>query len=327
MTRVSSKALLIRAAMAIGALAGIAGPVAAETNQVRWLVGYPPGGSTDSIARLLAAPISKTIGQTIIVDNRPGAGSSIAAVALAQSNPDGLTVMSVDNGTLVINPVAYKNLQYDPDRDFRPVGAYAEVNFLLAVGKNQPYKTVEEFLQAAKTASSPIAYASPGIGSPLHLAVERMAREAGVKLEHVAYRGMAPALTDTLAGVVPAIVIDYTTGREMIRSGDLRPLAAFSPERLTALPDVPTFAEKALPKFSAVAWQGLVVPHDTPDEVVEKYSDALAVALADPTVKERYEQLGLRIPASDTKSFEKRWQEDKTVWQPIIRNLGISLGQ
>ncbi|MBD9638866.1 tripartite tricarboxylate transporter substrate binding protein [Ensifer sp. ENS07] len=318
---------LFAAALALGSVAMSALPSFADGGQIRWLVGYPPGGSTDAIARLLAAPISKKLDQTIIVDNRPGAGSSIAAAALAKSKPDGLTVMSVDNGTLVINPVAYRTLQYDPDKDFRPVGVYAEVNFLLAVGKDQPFKTVEEFLAQAKTASDPIAYASPGIGTPLHLAMERMAREAGVKLEHVAYRGMAPALNDALAGVVPAIVIDYTTAREMIRSGDLRPLAIFSASRLSALPDVPTFGEKALPGFSAVAWQAMVVPHDTPDEVVGRLSDALTIALQDPSVKSRYEQLGLGMPPSDPASFEKRWHDDKAVWQPLIRDLGITLGE
>ena len=318
---------LIATAMALGAIALTTTHASAADGQIRWLVGYPPGGSTDAIARLLAAPISKTLDQTIIVDNRPGAGSSIAAAALAKSKPDGLTVMSVDNGTLVINPVAYRTLQYDPDKDFRPVGVYAEVNFLLAVGKDQPYKTVEEFLSQAKTASVPIAYASPGIGTPLHLAVERMAREAGVKLEHVAYRGMAPALNDALAGVVPSIVIDYTTAREMIRSGDLRPLAIFSSTRLPALPDVPTFGEKALPGFSAVAWQAMVVPHDTPDDAVNRLSDALAKALEDPAVKSRYAQLGLGMPPSDPQSFQKRWQEDKAVWQPLIRDLGVTLGE
>jgi tripartite-type tricarboxylate transporter receptor subunit TctC len=318
---------LLGVAVALGAFAIATAQANADVNQIRWLVGYPPGGSTDAIARLLANPISKTINQTIIIDNRPGAGSAIAAAALAQSKPDGLTVLSVDNGTLVINPVAYRKLQYDPDKDFRPVGVYAEVNFLLAVGKNQPYQTAEDFLKAAKDASAPIAYASPGIGTPLHLAVERLAREAGIKLDHVAYRGMAPALNDALAGVVPAIVIDYSTAREMIRSGDLRALAIFSPSRLPALPDVPTLSEKALPGFSAVAWQGMVVPRDTPDDVVQKYSAALASALEDPTVKARYEQLGLGMPKSDPQAFEKRWHDDKAVWQPLIKELGISLGE
>ncbi|TIQ18314.1 MAG: tripartite tricarboxylate transporter substrate binding protein [Mesorhizobium sp.] len=314
--------------IALSATAILGSRAIADDGPIRWIVGYPPGGATDTIARLLSAPVSTKIGQTIIVDNRPGAGSSIAAAALAKSRPDGLTVMAVDNGTLIINPVAYSNLQYDPDKDFRPVGLYAEVNILLAVGKDQPYKTVAEFLEQAKAASTPIAYASPGIGSPLHLAMERLARDAAVKLEHVPYKGMAPALTDVLAGVVPSIVIDYTTAKEVIRSGELRPLAVFSKSRLAPLPEVPAFGEQALPGFSAGAWQGMVVPHDTPDDVVSGLTEALAFALQDNAVKKRYDELGLGIPASsDPQAFSKRWQDDKAILQPLIRELGIKLGQ
>lgn len=310
--------------LALGALGAMTGRAAAA-DVIRWIVGYPPGGATDLIARLLSGPMSKKLGQTIIVDNRPGAGSSIGATALAHAHPDGLTVGAADNGTLIINPVAYKNLQYDPDKDFRPVGAYADVNILLAVSKDQPYQSVGEFIAKAKQTSQPIAFASPGVGSPLHLAMERLAREAGLKLAHVSYRGMAPALNDVLAGVVPSIVIDYTTAREVIRSGDLRPLATFSAARLAALPDTPTFSEQALPGFVAGAWQGMIVPHDTPDEVVNRLSGALAFALQDESVKARYAELGLGSPASDPQTFLKRWHDDKAILQPLIRDLGISL--
>ncbi|KQS59431.1 ABC transporter substrate-binding protein [Rhizobium sp. Leaf371] len=310
--------------LALGALGGLGGRASAA-DVIKWIVGYPPGGSTDLIARLLSAPMSQTLGQTIIIDNRPGAGSSIGATALAHARANGLTVGAADNGTLIINPVAYKNLQYDPDKDFRPVGIYANINILLAVSKNQPYKTVKDFIETAKTTSEPIAFASPGVGSPLHLAMERLGREAGLKLEHISYRGMAPALNDVLAGVVPAIVIDYGTAREVIKSGDVRPLATFSASRIAALPDVPTFGEEAIPGFSAGAWQGMIVPHETPDAVVNRLSDALGFALKDENVKARYAELGLGMPASDPQSFMKRWHDDKAVLQPLIRDLGISL--
>lgn len=319
---------LLGSGFALGALAVTSSRAAAQgSRQIRWVVGYPPGGSTDAIARLLAGPMAKKIGQTIIVDNRPGAGSAVAATAVAQAKPDGQTIMAVDNGTLIINPVAYKSLQYDPDKDFRPVGIYADINIVLAVGKDQPYKNVAEFIEQAKAAPDPVAYASPGIGTPLHLAMERLALEAGIKLEHVPYRGMAPALNDVLAGVVPSIVIDYTTAKEMIRSGELRALAAFSGTRLKALPDVPTFGEETIPGFSAGAWQAMIVPHDTPDDVVARLNEALAFALQDETVRSRYEDLGLGMPASDPQTFAKRWHDDKAILQPLIRNLGISLGE
>ncbi|PWC87497.1 ABC transporter substrate-binding protein [Azospirillum sp. TSH100] len=292
---------------------------------VRWIVGYPPGGSTDTLARMLSTGLSKSIGQTVIVDNRPGAGSAIAAGVLAAAAPDGLTVMGADNGTLINNPVLYKDLKYDPDRDFRPVGLYAGINLVLAVGVNSSFKTGAEFVAAAKVAKEPITYASPGLGSPLHLAMERFVRDADIRLTHIPYRGMAPALTDALASVVQSIIIDYTTASEAIKGGLLRPLAVFSKTRLAALPDVPTMSEQGVPGFSAGAWQGVIVPRKTPDAVVASLSHGLTAALSDPGIRLRYDQLGLELPQSDPETFARRWQQDKEYWPQLIRSLGIKL--
>jgi tripartite-type tricarboxylate transporter receptor subunit TctC len=317
---------LLAGGAALGALAAMGGAGLAQSGQMRWIVGYPPGGATDAIARILSVPMAETLGQTIIIDNRPGAGSAIGATGLAQSEGDGLTVGSADNGTLIINPVAYSDLQYDPERDFRPVSIYAEINLLLAVGKDQPFATAAEFLEFARTSADPLPYASPGIGSPLHLAMERFAREAGLNLEHIPYRGMAPALNDVLAGIVPCVVIDYTTAREMVTSGDLKALATFSAARLAALPDVPTLDEAGVTGFSAGAWQSLIVPAATPDDVVAKLNDAVVQALADATVQARYADLGIGMPTeTGPEAFTARWQADKAVTQPLIRDLGIKL--
>ncbi|WP_061934713.1 tripartite tricarboxylate transporter substrate binding protein [Aureimonas sp. AU22] len=292
---------------------------------VRWIVGYPPGGATDAIARLIGRPMSTSLAQPIIVDNRPGAGSSVGASALAASPKDGYTVASADNGTLIINPVVYRNLQYDPDRDFRPVGLYAGINLLLCVRTDSPIRTGAEYLEKAGSASQPLLYASPGIGTPLHLAMERLARDAKVPLKHVAYKGMAPALNDLMAGVVDSIVIDYTTAGPAIKGGSVRPLAVFSEARLAVLPDVPTIAEQGLPGFTAGAWHGLIVPSGTSDEVVDRLSKGLATALTDPLVKTRYAELGLDMPASDPETFRRRWDDDKALWQPLIKSLDIKL--
>ncbi|MCP2138509.1 tripartite-type tricarboxylate transporter receptor subunit TctC [Rhizobium sp. SLBN-94] len=292
---------------------------------VKWIVGYPPGGATDAIARLLSQPMTKTLAQPLVIDNRPGAGSSVGAVALAASPADGYSIMSADVGTLVINPVVYKSLQYDPERDFRPVGLYAGINFLLAVPVDSPLKSVKDFIESAKSPDEPVAYASPGIGSPLHLAMERLAQEANINLNHVAYKGMAPALNDVLAGSVGSIIIDYTTAGEMLRAGKLRALAIFSEARLDALPEIPTIAEQGFPDFSAVSWHGLIVPKSTPDDVVATLSEALSEALKDQTVRDRYATLGLDMPPSDQDTFVKRWQGDKETLQPLIRSLNIKL--
>jgi tripartite-type tricarboxylate transporter receptor subunit TctC len=314
----------LAASIATGALTSTAWAAFPE-KPVRWIVGYPPGGATDSIARLLGQPFSNRIGQPVVVDNKPGAGSALGATALANAPGDGYTVMGADNGTLIINPVVMRSLQYDPDRDFRPIGLYAEINLLLAVKTDSPIRTAAEFLDNAGSAKDPMPFASPGVGSPLHLAMERLAIDAKIKLSHVAYRGMAPALNDVLGGSVPSIVIDYGTAAEMLKAGRLRALATFSAKRLAVLPDVPTLAEQGLNGFSAGAWQGLIAPRKTPDAVIQRLGDALAYALADPQVKARYTEMGLDLPQSDPQTFAKRLQEDQAIWQPLIRNLGIKL--
>ncbi|MCQ4159911.1 tripartite tricarboxylate transporter substrate binding protein [Roseomonas sp. GC11] len=307
-------ALTRRHLLAAGCAAGIlprSARAAFPDKPVRWIVGYPPGGSTDAIARLLGQSFSIRIGQPVVVDNRPGAGSAVGAAALAAAAGDGYTMMGADNGTLIINPIAYRNLQYDPERDFRPVGLYAGINILLAVKGNSPIRTASEYLEKARAAREPIPYASPGIGSPLHLAMERLALEARVSLSHVAYRGMAPALNDVLSGAVPSLVIDYGTAAEMAKAGQLRVLATFSAQRLPGMPDVPTLAEQGLPGFSASAWQGLIVPRRTPDAIVERLADAWSFALGEPQVRARYAELGLDRLPSDPQSFMARWKGDQ----------------
>jgi tripartite-type tricarboxylate transporter receptor subunit TctC len=316
---------LLAASIATGSLTRPAWAAFPE-KPIRWIVGYPPGGATDATARLLSQPFSSRLGQPIVVDNRPGAGSALGATALAQSPPDGYTIMGADNGTLVINPVVYQSLQYNPERDFRPIGLYAGINLVLAVRADSPIRTAAEYLDNARASSNPLRYASPGIGSPLHLAMERLARDARVRLEHVAYRGMAPAMNDVLAGTVPSIVVDFGTASEMVKAGRLRALATFSASRLAALPDVPTLAEQGLPGFSAGAWQGLIAPSRTPDTTIERLTDALTRALAEPQVKSRYAEMGLDLPkGSDPRTFTSVWQEDAAIWQPLIRDLGIRL--
>lgn len=281
------------------------------------------GGATDALARLLGTPFGDRLKQPVIVDNKPGAGSAIGAAALAQSPADGYTFMGADNGTLVINPVVYDKLAYNPDTDFRPIGLYAGINLIFAVKADSPFTNIKAFMD--KAVKETVDYASPGVGSPLHLAVERLARDGNLKLNHIAYRGMSPALNDVIGGQVSSIVIDFATGAEMIKSGRLRALATFSANRLPALPDIPTFAESGLPGFSAGAWQGLIAPKKTPDAVVERLSEALQFALAQPNVKARYKDLGLDLPQGDPQTFAKLWQEEKAIWQPLIKSLGVKL--
>ena len=293
---------------------------------IRWIVGFPPGGATDSLARVLGQPFSIRIGQPVVVENKPGAGARWPPRPWRSHHQMATRVMGADNSAIVINPLVYKNLQYDPDRDFRPVGLYAFINLLLVVKADSPIRTAAEFLETSRTAKDPVPYASPGIGTPLHLAMERLAVASNIKLNHIAYKGMAPALQDVLGGSVNTIVIDYGVAAPSLKTGRLRALATFSATRLAALPDVPTLAEQGLSGFSAGAFQGLIAPRKTPDETIGRLTDALAFALADPEVKKRYADLGVvQPPNSDPQTMAKVWEADKAELQPLIRNLGIKL--
>lgn len=317
---------LLAAGLAAGALARPA-QAAFPERPLRWIVGFPPGGGTDLFARLLGQAIAPELGQAVVIENRPGAAGSLGAEALARSAPEGHTVASTDNGILIINPLIYRRVSYDPERDFRPVGLYAHFHLGIAVRADSPIRSFAEFLQFARTSRESVSYGSPGIGSPLHLAMERLGHEVGLRLNHVPYRGAGPAVNDLVAGHVGVISTDYTPAAEMIRAGRVRLLALYSEARAAFLPDVPTVAE-TVPGFVATAWQGMIVPRATPDAIVNRLSALLTGALAAPAVRARYASLGVDAPtAADPTTFARRWEEDKAVLQPAIRSLGVRLDE
>jgi len=177
---------------------------------IRWVVGYPAGGASDVVARILASGVARQLGQPVIVDNRPGAATVLAAEHVAKSAPDGYTVMTVDMGTMVYNRALYRRLHYDPQRDLRLIAMYGRFNFMLAVHPSLPVRTAQEFVAYARRNPGTINYASPGVGSPHHLGMERLKRVAGIDLTHVPYRGGAPAMNDLVAGTVQAMMVDFT---------------------------------------------------------------------------------------------------------------------
>jgi tripartite-type tricarboxylate transporter receptor subunit TctC len=294
---------------------------------LRWIVAYAPGGGTDTLARLLAAGISARLGQPVVVDNRPGAATNIGAEAAAKSAPDGHTVFTADNGTLVFNTALFSRLPYDPDRDFRPVGLMARFPLVLVVKRDSRFQAAGAFIEAAKARPRDTDYASPGVGSPHHLTMERLAREAGgAQLNHVPYRGAAPALNDLLAGSVESMILDLPSGLEAIRAGRVRALALCSAARHADLPEVPTVQEAlGLQGFEAFAWQGLVVPARTPDAVVAQLTTELAAAVADPAVQSRMRGIGLEPLAGGPAEFRRLIEAERAVWLPLIRDLRISL--
>ncbi|MFH5924399.1 Bug family tripartite tricarboxylate transporter substrate binding protein [Roseomonas xinghualingensis] len=293
---------------------------------LRWIVAYAAGGGTDTLARLVGANLSQRLGQPVVIENRPGAATNIGAEAVAKSLPDGYTVFSADNGTLVFNTALFKRLPYDPVRDFRPVGLMARFPLFLAVNDKAQAGTAQALIARARLAPGTIDCATAGIGSPHHLALERMAREAGVRFNHVPYRGAAPAVTDLLAGTIPMMVLDYPSGVEHLRSGRIKALAVLSGRSLEDMPAVPTVeASLGLRGFEAYAWQGLVVPKATPDALVAQLTTALDTSMRDTAVRTKLQQIGLEALTGGPVEFEALLERERATWLPLIRDLSITL--
>jgi tripartite-type tricarboxylate transporter receptor subunit TctC len=315
---------LVLAAAALAAAAPRAVRAAWPERPVRWIVGYPPGGGTDVLARLIGANMAARLGMPVVVENRPGAATNLAAEAAANAVPDGYTVFTAGNETLVFNPALYKRLPFDADTGLRPLGLMARFHLVLCAKAHGGAADAAGFLERAR--ARPLDYGSPGIGSPHHLAAERLARDLGVKMNHVPYRGVAPVMNDLVAGTLEAAVLDMAAGSEVIRTGRVRPLVVLSPMRLAAVPAVPTAAQAfELPGFEAYAWQGLTAPGRTPDDVAARLTAELAAALADPGVQGRMREIGLDPLTGGPEEQRRLIASERAVYWPLIRQLGLSL--
>lgn len=293
---------------------------------IRWIVAYAAGGGTDTLARTLGAAMSPKLGQPVVIENRPGGATNIGAEAAAKAAPDGHTVFSADNGTLVFNPALFRKLPYDPDRDFRPIGLMARFPLVLTVKQDSAFNGAREFLDGGKAKPGQIDYGSAGIGSPHHLALERLSKETGTRFNHVPYRGAAPALNDLLAGTIEAMVVDLVSGASHLRSGRVKPLAIFSAARHPDLPNVPTVQEAfGLAGFEAYAWQALMTPARTPDAVAARLTEELAVVLRDDAVKDRMRTLGFEPLSGGPAEFHTLIEAERAIWVPLIRERGITL--
>lgn len=292
---------------------------------LRWVVGYPPGGGSDFLARVIGNELSKSLGQPVVVENQPGAASVLAATSVTRSPPDGYTLFSGDNGSLVYNSALFAKPRYDPVKDFTPVGLMARFPLILVVNSQTPAKTAKELFETVKAAPGKTNYASPGIGSPHHLAMELLIEKAGLAMNHVPYRGAAPAVQDVLANQLPLMVADAAVGLPQIRSGGLKPLAVFSKTRIAALPDVPTLQELGYSDIEAYAWQGLVTVAGTPAAIQSKLTAELQKALTNPDVSKKLIDFGLEPIPSDGKNLSAYIASESAYWHPLIKARNISL--
>ncbi len=312
---------LMRCALALFPLAALAN----DGKPVEWVVGYAPGGGSDVVARMLADAMGKSMQQTFIVVNKPGAGANIAADHVAKTRSPEHTVSTVDSAVLAANPFLYSKLAYSAEKDFALAGMIARFPLVLVVGPNAPVKNLAEFLAWARSDPKGISYGSPGAGSPHHLAVELFRAQTGLALTHVPYRGAAPAIADVVGGQLPFMFVDTSSGGPFISSGKVRAIGVASPQRLKTMGDVPTLAEQGLPGFEAYAWQALVVPAATKPATVDALNKALNAALNSDDVKARMQTLGIE-PLPTTAAEATRYAaQERERWGRVIRDAHIRL--
>ena len=315
----------ISALLLAATLAGSAFADTYPSKPIRWIVGYPAGGGSDFIARTISQALQSQLGQTVLVDNRPGAGANLAADATAKSPADGYTIFNADNGVMVNNKFLYKKLAYDADRDLRPVSLLVRAPLILVVPGSSAARDLKSFLAEVRAANGRFTYASPGNGTPHHIAMEAFKLRAGVSIDHAAYRGAAPAVTDLAGGQVQAMMLDLTTAAPFITSGKIRALAVAAPNRLAALSNVPTMAEAGLPDFEAILFVGVVAPSKTPDAVVSQLAAELAKAVRTPEISRKLIDAGLESVGSTPSEFASVVKRATAESGPLIQKMGILL--
>jgi tripartite-type tricarboxylate transporter receptor subunit TctC len=308
---------------AILAFAGAARADDYPNRPVKWLVGYPAGGSTDIIARLFGQWLSEKLGQQFIIENRAGAGNNLATEAVINSPPDGYTLLLV-NPANAINASLYQKLNFNFIRDIAPVAGITRVPNVMEVNPAVPAKTVAEFIAYAKANPGKINWASSGNGTSVHLSGELFKMMTGVDLLHVPYRGSAPALTDLIGGQVQVMFDNMPSSIEQIRAGKLRALAVTTAARSDALPGVPTVAE-TVPGYEASAWFGVGVPKGTPPAVIDKLNKEINAALADPKIKARLAELGGPPMPGTPADFGKIIAEETEKWAKVVKASGVSV--
>ncbi|WP_159911563.1 tripartite tricarboxylate transporter substrate binding protein [Pantoea sp. 18069] len=310
-----------------GLLAALPAARAADfpTQPLRWLVPYPAGGGSDFMARVVAQPLGLELQQSVAIENKPGGNGAVAVADLLRAAPDGHTLLNVDNGTLVFNAALYKNLSYAPARDLALVTLLARTPMILLAGPGSQARNVQAFFAEARRGPGRLSYGSAGAGSPQHLAMELLKKQAGLSMTHVPYRGSAPALSDLVGGQIPAVMSDYAPASGFLKTGKLRALAVADTRRHPLLPDVPTFEELGLAEMQATALIGVAVRATTPADTVAALQQAIAAALQRPEVHARYTDLGLEPVAGTPQAFEELVRAETARWHPLIRSQRIAL--
>lgn len=289
---------------------------------IKVVVGYSPGGAVDTIARTVGQSLASSLGQSVIVENKPGAGTNIAVKAVIDAPPDGYTLMLAANA-LAANMALYQPAPFDVERDLVPIALVGRVPVVIAANPNVHYTSVAKLIEAAKAKPGSLAFASPGNGSTPHMALELFAKAAGISLQHVPYKGGAQALTDVIGGQLPLIGMNALEALPQVRSGKLRVLAVLSPNRSSNFPDVPTIAESGFPGFEASVWYGFVAPIATPAVIVTRLHGEVQKALQTKEVKDRMSAVGGEVIPGSAEMFAALIRSERVRYEKLVREANI----
>jgi tripartite-type tricarboxylate transporter receptor subunit TctC len=313
----------LAAILAVACIPAAAQAEVYPSKPIRLVVPYSAGGGADNAARIIAARLTTTLGQTVVIDNRPGGSGMIGAQAVATAAPDGYTVL-YDASAFAVNP-ALRKMAFDPAKDLVPVSLAVTVPNILVVPPSAPYKTVQEFVDHARKHPGEMTYASYGAGSAAHLIGELLKNQAGIDLLHVPYKGGAPALTDVMGGQVNAYFANAASGMSYVKSGKLRALAVTSAKRMASMPDVPTLAESGFKNFEVLEWNGFFVPKGTSSEIVAKLSKEIQAATNDPATRQKLVGLGVDPIGSSPDVFSKFVQTEMSRWAALVKSNKITV--
>jgi len=291
---------------------------------IRIIVPYAAGGATDVFARLVASKLQEQLGTPVVVENRAGAGGNIGADAVAKSAPDGYTLLLNINGH-AIAPAIYKSLPFDPDKDFIPVTQMASTATAFVVQPNLPVKNFQEFVALAKSRPGDLNYGSTGIGNSLHLTMELLMRDTGIKMEMVPFRGDAPLFQAFMSGDVHAAVVPTSGAKPHLDSGVVRALGVTSAQRVAAMPEIPTLVEQGLPEFVVSGWIGLFAPAGTPRPIIERLAKEVRTGIMAPDMAPRLLSFGLEPTADGPEAFGERYKADRIKFQKIVKEANIAL--
>jgi tripartite-type tricarboxylate transporter receptor subunit TctC len=319
--------------IALLALQGLAGPglanraLAADHPErpIKLVVPYAPGGGADGVARIVAKKMSENIGQSIVIENKGGAGAIVGTDLVAKAEPDGYTLLLGQSGPISINPAVYKSLPYDPQKDFAPLSMTTAYPYILVVNADLPARTLAEFVALAKAKPGTMNYGSTGVGAANHLVAELFNSKAGLKMTHIPYRGTALATADLVAGQLTMVFGDPISVLPHIKSGKLRALAVTSLQRSSVAPDVPTVAESGYPGFEALAWHGILAPARTPPAIVKRLNEEIVKAVNDPATKALLANQAMQTVGSTPEEFAAFIRNDIAIWKAVALAANVTV--